>query len=231
MQIPNTENQKPLAQMRVSLEKIYRLDRAGNANVERSWILENPSSEEIEMTDYVFYVNESINTLGNVKAFDSNGKLEYYEEFRGSDIEINVKPRIKKLGSYQKYNITLQYHFPSFVHKLGEMWFFSDLICGIDDPPSDSISSKMDVTIRVELPNLEKKFWQKCFHESFPNCNEATDKHALEWKCSLSPQQNYPIKLVYGIQTNAKLTSFITGIGTITIGAIIKTAFDIATRG
>ena len=52
--------------------------------------------------------------------------------------------------------------------------------------------------------------------ESHPSGKKTKEKQitTLEWKCSLSQQQNYPIKLVYGIKTNAKLTNFITGVGT-----------------
>ena len=113
--------------MRISIEKVYKIDDVGNVDVERSWILFNPDKEDIDLTDHEFYVIESVNTLTSLKAFDSNGNLDFLHEDKGDDIEIIVKPRITKLGSYQKYKITLQYHFPNVVHKLSDIWFFTQI--------------------------------------------------------------------------------------------------------
>jgi hypothetical protein len=219
--------------MRISVDKIYKIDKAGNANVERSWIMYNPNNEDIDLTDYEFYVIESVNTLGSVKAFDSKGDIVFSQEDMGDDIEIVVKPRIMKLGSLQEYKITLQYHFPSIVHKLGDIWFFSDTIYGIEPQPNTHISKRMDAKIQVFLPNLKKTFLQTSYHESNPIAIDHSEKEnpifkdntALEWNCSLSPRQRYQFKLFYGIKTRAKLTAFITAVGTVIVAELVRLAF------
>jgi hypothetical protein len=223
--------------MRISIEKIYRIDDAGNADIERSWIIVNPNNKDIDLTNHVFYVDESVNTLGNLKAFDSDGTLEYLQEEKGSDIEIVVTPRISKLASHQNYKMTLQYHFPNFVHKLGDIWFFTDLY-GVYEPPSAYIPKKTDIMIQVYLPKLGKRLWEKPYHESSPPAidlskrdTKSYENSVLEWKCSLSSQQNYQIRLIYGIRTNTRLANFITAVPSLIVGGLIKLFFDWVTKG
>jgi hypothetical protein len=221
------------AQMKV--EKTYRIDDAGNADVERSWILTNTNTQDIDLTNLEFYVTESVNTLGNVRAFDLSGNLDFSQEATGSDIEISVKPRISKLSSCQEYKMTLQYSFPNFVHKLREIWFFADLIEGLAEPPTSGIPKKMDVTLRVFLPDLDKKFWQSRFHSSSPQALDLSKKdknafrkdEALEWNCSVSSNQNYQIRLIYGVKTNTPITNFMTAVGTAFIVGLIGYGFKL----
>lgn len=227
-----------LQPMHISIDKTYKIDNAGNIDVERIWILSNPNNEDVDLTDHEFYVIESVNTLGIIKAFDSNGNLGFSQEDKSDDIEISVKPRITKLGSYQEYRITLQYHFPSFIHKLGDLWFFTDTIYGIDRPPN-GISKRIDVKIQVFLPNLEKAFWQTRYHESFPKAIDHSkennpiykNKIPLEWNCSLSSGQRFQFRLFYGIKANAKLVTVIAAIGTVIISELIRLVFRISTGG
>jgi hypothetical protein len=225
--------------MRLSVEKIYKIDKAGNANIERSWTLSNPNNEDIDLNEYGLLLIESIKTLTNLKVFDSNGNLEVFQEDKGDDIEILVKPRIKKLGSYQDYKITLQYIFPNFVHKFGDIWFFADTMIGIEEDPESPFPRRMDVKLQVFLPNLEKTFLQNSYHETYPNAIKNSgennqiykDNTVLEWQCSLSSRQRFQFQLFYGIRTNTKLVTFITTVATTIIVALIRLGFDILSKG
>jgi hypothetical protein len=226
--------------MHLSVEKIYKIDDAGNADVERKWILSNPSSEDIDLNDYGLVLTETVNTMGNLKVFDSKGSLEYTSEDKGGDdIEVFVKPRIKKIGCYQDYEIILQYHLPSFVHKLGGIWLFTDTMIGMIEDPESPFPKRMDAKLQVVLPKLKKTFLQRQYHESCPHALDQTreknqrynNKTILEWKCSLSSKQRFPFQLFYGIETNAKITTFITTIVTTIIVALINLGFNLLSKG
>jgi len=219
------------------VEKVYRIDNAGNIDVERDWILTNQTHKDVDISELSLYIIEHINTLANVKASDSSGDLEFYQEQSGSGIKIGVLPRIKKLSSLQKYRTSLLYRLPNHVRKLGKVWFFSDLISGIEKLSfEDLISDKMDIKLQVILPNLRKRFWQSLFHESAPLGKELAkaeidpqymDNTVLEWTSSLFPERNFVVRLIYGTKTNTQLTSILTVVATAIAAGLIKYLFDL----
>ncbi len=155
--------------IKIEVEKIYRIDTAGNADVERKWILTNQTLEDIDISGLSLYVIEYVNNLSDVRALDSSGELEFKEERKGSGIKMKVKPRIKSMNSRLKYEMSLLYHFPSYVHKLGNTWFFADMVSGIDESVfTNVVSDKMNLKLQVILPQLKKRFWQRLFQESSP---------------------------------------------------------------
>lgn len=225
--------------IQIEVEKKYWIDTAGNADVERKWILRNQSLEDIDISGLSLYVIEYVNDLSDVKASDSSGGLEFKEERMGSAIKMKVKPRIEKMNSRLKYEMSLSYHFPSYAHKLGDAWFFSDMISGLDESAFTSIiSSKMNLKLQVTLPRLKKRFWQKLFNESSPKGKkeeskpeESGKKMTLTWRNSLSPERNYIIRLIYGVRTHSPIVSMTTAIGTAIIVGLISLAFDFLKGG
>lgn len=222
--------------VRVNVEKIYTIDDAGNVNIERSWILTNEIDQNVSIHDLCFYIAEVVNSLGEVNASDSTGNLEFRQKRHGSGIKLEVKPRIDNLGPLQKYQIVLHYSLPSFVHKLGEAWFFADLICGMPRPSFENpISNNMDIKLQLVLPKLKKNFWQAIYHESYPSTIVLPKEQkkpfnsgniVLEYKSSLFPEDNFEVKLVYGIRTRTRLTSFLSVVGTAIITGLISYGFS-----
>ena len=47
------------SKLSINSEKTYFIDKAGNARVEREWILHNPTSGKIDITDLHLYVTET----------------------------------------------------------------------------------------------------------------------------------------------------------------------------
>lgn len=221
---------------KINVEKTYGIDDAGNANIERSWILVNTRDQEFDISNLAPYVIEFVNTLADVKALDSSGELEFRQEQYGSGIKIKVKPRISKLGPLQQYKMSLRYSFPNYVHKLGSIWFFADTIEGMSESPSAStISDRMEITLQVALPKLRKSFWESFYHESSPLGKELSevknpqyaDTTIIEWKCSLSPQQNLTLRLIYGVRTNARLANFLTAVATAIVVGLVSYGMDL----
>lgn len=207
-----------LKNIKLNVEKIYKIDEAGNTKIERVWFLTNKTSQNISINDLSVYVIEFVNALSEINATDSNGNLEFRQKREGSGIKVEVKPGINNLGPLQKYTINLKYYLPSFVHKLGEAWFFADSIGGMANSSFESpISNEMDVKLQMILPKLKKGFWQTIYHESQPMTNTLPkeQKHSvyssntvLECKSSVGPQDNFEIKLVYGVRTEHSLSVF-----------------------
>lgn len=225
----------------IDVEKIYKIDNSGNVDVERSWILTNRTRQDVDISKLSFYVGETVEDLVTPEAKDSSGSLDVRQEKRGSTIELEISPRINTLSSHQKYKMTLLYQFPNNVHKLGDVWFFSDLISGMNTSAfSKLISEKMDLELRVILPKLKKRFWQNVFYESNPKCKELAkgekgSQHfgntILEWTSSLFSDGIRRVELVYGVKTNIILTTFLTFLATVFIAELIKYAFDILKGG
>jgi len=219
------------------VEKIYKIDNAGNVDVERSWILINQTRQDVDISELSLYVRETVNILAKARAKDSSGNLELREERQGSMIKLSVSPRSRVLGSLQRYKMTLLYQFPSNVHKLGDVWLFSDIIAGADTSSfANLISDKMDLRLRVVLPKLKKWFWQTIFHQSEPLCRELTkeekspqhtDNTVLEWTSSIPSDYNYRVELIYGVKTNTLLTSFLVAVGTVIITGLINYGFQL----
>lgn len=234
MECGNELFQQPI---KIGVEKIYKIDNAGNVDVERSWILTNQTHEDVDLSELAFYVGETVNNLAKAKAKDSSGSLELSQEKQGSMIKLKVFPRINTLHSLQKYKITLLYQFPSNVHKLGNVWLFSKTISGMNTSSfANLISNKIDVKIRVVLPKLKKRFWQSFHYESAPLCRELkkkekssqhTDNTVLEWTSSLFSNDNYEVELIYEVKTNTQLTNFLIVIGTTIIVGLINFFFHI----
>jgi hypothetical protein len=222
--------------IKLEVEKIYKIDVAGNTDIERVWILTNETSQNIDMNDLSVYVVEIVNALSEINATDSEGRLESRQKQEGSGIKVEVKPRINNLGPFQKYQITLKYYLPSFVHKLGEAWFFADSISGMAKPSFENpVSNKMDIKLKLILPKLKKSFWQTIYHESHPLTYVLPKEQKnllhpsntiLECKSSLFPQDNFEIKLVYGIRTRTRLTSFLSVVGSATVTGLITYFFS-----
>jgi len=222
----------PESQLEVKIEKIYKIDKVGNIDVERSWILLNRAERDIDISELRFYLYEVAGAVTNVRAEDSSGVLTSFTRSKiGSKIKISLDPRLTTLSSQQTYKMTLFYQFPSEVHKLGDVWLFYDLIEGMNTSEFRSlVSDRTDVTLQVILPKLEKRFWQTIFHESTPKGRELstdektrkTEEHSvLDWITSLSSDDNYTVELIYGIKTNTLLAQFLTAAATaIAVGLI-----------
>ncbi|MDH5451046.1 MAG: hypothetical protein OEX77_09175 [Candidatus Bathyarchaeota archaeon] len=227
--------------IKVDIEKIYKIDKAGNLDVERSWTLNNQTHQDVDISELSFYVVEFVNTLANLKAFDSSGDLEFRQERRGSGTKMKAIPRIDKLSPLQKYKMTLLYQLPSYVYKLGDAWLFSDLISGMGRSGFEElISENMGIKLRVILPKLKKRFWQSIFHESSPLGRELTkeeknpsviDNVVLEWTSSLSSEYNYVVRLIYGIRTNTQLISILTVAITAIVTGLINYGFSLLKGG
>jgi len=225
------------ARIKIDVEKIYRIDDAGNIDVERSWTLTNQTHKDVELSELAFYVGETADALANAKARDSSGSLDVIQEKQRSEIKLTVFPRANSLGSLQKYKMTLLYQLPSNVHKLGDVWLFSDIISGMNTSGFGSLlSDKMDLRLCVVLPKLKKSFWQSILYESSPLCRELTreertsefaGKRVLEWTSSLFSDRHYRVELIYGVKTNTKLTSFLTAVATVIVVGLIKYGFDL----
>lgn len=220
----------------IDWEKKYRIDEAGNVDVERNWILINRTNRDVDISEVAVYVEETVDALVNAQAKDSSGSLDIRQEGRGSIFKLGVSPRIDVLSPSQKYEITLEYQFPNNVHKLGEMWLFSDMISGINTEEfSELITDKTDLKLRVVLPRLNKRFWQSAFHESNPlfkelpkeeKSSQYADNIVLALTSSLFSNSVRRVELVYGVRTNAKLAGFLIFLGTAFIGKSIDYAFN-----
>jgi len=213
------------------VEKVYKIDNVGNVDIERSWILTNQTRQDVDISELVLYVRELGNMLANAKAEDSSGSLDLRPEKQGSEMKLRVFPRINTLSSRQKYKMTVLYQFPSNVHKLGDVWLFSDTISGMNTSSfSNIISNKMDLKLQVVLPKLKKRFWQSIFHESAPLCRELAEEEkssqyinntVFEWTSSLFSDYIYRAELIYGVKTNTQLTNFLYALGTAIIAGSI----------
>lgn len=227
--------------IKIDMEKIYKIDNAGNVNVERSWILTNQTNQDVDISELSLYVSEVVSSLTNAKAKDSSGSLDLHQGKKGSMIKLGVSPRTNTLSSRQKYKLTLLYQFPSGVHKLGDMWLFSDIISGMDTSSfANLISNKMDLKLRVVLPKLKKRFWQSVSHESAPLCRELTkeeksshyvDNRVLEWTSSLFSDNNCRVELIYGVETKTWLTNILSVVGTAIITGLIGYGFYLLKGG
>lgn len=223
------------------MEKIYKIDNAGNVDIERSWILTNQTRQDVDISELVLYVRELGNMLANAKAKDPSGSLDLRPEKQGSEIKLRVFPRINTLSSRQKYKMTVLYQFPSNVHKLGDVWLFSDTISGMDTSSfANLISDKMDLRLRVVLPKLKKRFWQSILHESAPLCRELTkeekssqymDNMVLEWTSSLFSDYIYRAELIYGVKTKTWFTNILSVVGGAIITGIIGYGFNLLKGG
>lgn len=223
------------------MEKIYKIDDAGNVDVERSWTLTNQTRRDVDISKFSLYVGEIVEVLAKPEAKDSSGSLDLHQEKRGSMIELEVSPRMATLSPLQKYKIALLYQFPNNAHELGNVWLFSDLISGMNTSGfSKLISDKMDLKLRVILPKLKKRFWQSIFHESNPKCRELTKQekgsqyagnHVLERTSSLFSGDICRIELIYGLKTDTKLTSSLIFLATVFISESIRYVFNLLKGG
>jgi len=205
------------------VEKIYKIDNAGNVDVERSWILTNQTRQDVDISELSLYVRELSNMLASARAKDSSGSLDLHPEKQGSMIKLSVFPRINTLSPHQKYKMTLLYQFPSNVHKLGDVWLFSDTVSGMNTTSfANLISDKMDLKFQVVLPKLKKRFWQSILHESAPKCRELAreekssqyiDNPVFEWTSSVFSDYIYRTELIYGIKTRTWLTNILSVMG------------------
>ena len=219
------------------MEKIYKIDNAGNVDVERSWILTNQTRQDVDISELSFYVGETVNILAKARAKDSSGSLELRDERRGSMIKLSVLPRSRVLSSRQVYKMTLLYQFPSDVHPLGDVWVFSETHSGMNTSSfANLISDKMDLRLQVVLPKLKKWFWQSIFHESYPLCKELTkeekssqykDNTVLEWTNSLFSDSICRVQLIYEVKAKTWLTHILSVVGGATIAGLIKYGFDL----
>lgn len=231
----------PKQPIKIDWEKIYKIDEAGNADVERNWILINQTNQDVDISEVAVYVGEAVDALANAQAKDSSGSLDIRQERMDSIVKLGVSPRINALSSFQKYEITLQYQLPNCAHKLGEMWLFYDLISGMNAKGfSKLISDKTDLKLRVILPKLKRRFWESAFHESNPffrelkkeeKSSQYVDNIVLELTSSLFSDSIRRIELIYGVKTNTKLTSFLIFLGTVFIAELIKYLFNLLKGG
>jgi len=224
--------------LKVDFEKIYRIDRVGNVDVERSWTLLNRAGNDIDISQLRFYVTEVAGVVTNVRAEDSSGPITSFTQSRiGSKTKISIDPRPTTLSSQQSYKMTLFYRLTSLVHKLGDIWPFTDSIEGMNTSQFSSLlSDKSDVRLQVVLPILEKRFWQTLFYESEPKGSELSteektrkdEEHkVLEWRTSLFSDDWYTVELVYGIKTNTRLAQFLTVVGTAIVVGVINLLFKL----
>jgi len=220
----------------MDIEKIYKIDEAGNIDIERSLTLTNQVNYDVDISELALYVNETVNSLVNARAMDSSGDLDIHQKRQGSKIKMTVYPRIDTLSKLQKYKITWLYQFPNEVHKLGNVWLFYDIISGMDTTGFDTlISDKKDIKLQVVLPKLKKGFWESTFHESAPFCKELakndkspayTERIVLEWTNSLFSDSNCRVELIYGVRPNTRLVQFLTAVSTAIVTGIVSYLFS-----
>jgi len=76
--------------IKIAVAKIYKIDEAGNVDVERSWILSNQTQQDVDMSKVDLYVGETVDALANARAKDSSGSLDIRQERKGSTVKLAV---------------------------------------------------------------------------------------------------------------------------------------------
>ena len=217
-----------MADLSIRTEKQILLDKRGNANITRSYILRANRTVHFD-TEYIDITETSINLCDYIATGSGDRKLPRTCEQSSGKSVIKFWPDTL-IEAGQTYRIDVNYLIPSYVVEFNKLsaWVFKDSfhVDGYDWP--FSVDSVVQFAVSMAIPEF-RKWWERLYKRLYIEAPTITkvDKNKIEWRFGLGAgERGKELYALYQIKAREKLVALASVVFTAIVIGLIKIGFD-----